>query len=300
MSSFEGRQPMPILDAKFLKQITRLQIRSEVVSRGKFKGERRSLNRGASVEFADYRTYELGDDLRHIDWNVYARLDRLFLKLFNAEEDLPIFILIDNSTSMDFGQPTKLECAKRVAAALSYIGLISFDRVSVYTFSDQLTPIVSSMYGKAQFPKLSQAIEGIDGGGETHLTTCLQRFITEIKGPGVGIIISDFWDMDGYETAVKGLLSRSFDLTLIHLLSDEEIHPQLSGELQLADAETGQAKEITANEGALTSYTERLNAFCETLKRYCLNRGVTYIRMNQQTPIEQFILQDLRQSGVIH
>ena len=291
---------MPLLDAKFLKQITRLQIRSEVVFRGKFKGERRSLNRGASVEFADYRTYELGDDLRHVDWNVYARLDRLFLKLFNAEEDLPISILIDNSMSMDFGQPTKLECAKRIAAALSYIGLISFDRVSVYTFSDQLTPIVSSIYGKAQFPKLSQTIEGIAKGGETHLTACLQRFLTEIKGPGVGIIISDFWDMDGYETTIKRLLSRSFDLTLIHLLSDEEIHPRLSGELQLADAETGQAKEITVNEEALASYTERLNAFCENLKRYCLNRGATYIRMNHQTPLEQFILRDLRRSGFIH
>ena len=290
---------MSLLDPQFLKQIARLQIRSDVVFRGKFKGERRSLNRGASVEFADYRTYELGDDLRHIDWNVYARLDRLFLKLFNAEEDLPVFILIDNSVSMDFGQPTKLECAKQVAAALSYIGLISFDRVSVYTFSDQLTPIVPSMYGKAQFPKLSQAIERITGGGETHLTACLQRFLTEIKGPGVGVIISDFWDMGGYETAIKGLLSRSFDLTLIHLLSDEEIQPRLSGELQLADAETGQAKEITVNESALVSYADRLNAFCENLKRYCLNRGVTYIRMNQQTSIDQFILQDLRRSGFI-
>ena len=291
---------MALLDAKFLKQIARLHIRSEDVFRGKFKGERRSLNRGASVEFADYRTYELGDDLRHIDWNVYARLDRLFLKLFNAEEDLPIFILIDNSMSMDFGRPTKLECAKRIAAALSYIGLISFDRVSVYTFSDQLTSIVSFMYGKAQFPKVSQAIEGIAGGGETYLTTCLQRFITETKGAGVGIIISDFWDMDGYETGIKRLLSRNFDLTLIHLLSDEEMHPRLSGELQLADAETGQAKEITVNEQALVSYTERLNAFCENLKRYCLNRGVTYIRMNHQTSIEQFILRDLRRNGFIH
>ena len=290
---------MSLLDTKFLKQIARLQIRSENVFRGKFKGERRSLNRGASVEFADYRTYELGDDLRHVDWNVYARLDRLFLKLFDADEDLPIFILIDNSTSMDFGRPTKLECAKRIAAALSYIGLISFDRVSVYTFSDQLTSIVPSMYGKAQFPKLSQAIEGIAKGGETHLTTCLQRFLTETKGPGVGIIISDFWDMNGYEIGIKQLVSRNFDLTLIHLLSDEELQPRLSGELQLADAETGQSKEITVNEGALVGYTERLNAFCENLKRYCLNRGVTYIRMNHQIPIEQFILQDLRRNGSI-
>ena len=286
---------MALLDTKFLKQIARLQIRSEDVFRGKFKGERRSRNRGASVEFADYRSYELGDDLRHVDWNVYARLDRLFLKLFNAEEDLPIFILIDNSASMDFGQPTKLERAKRIAAALSYIGLISFDRVSVYTFSDQLRPVVSLIYGKSQFPKLSQAIEEIVGGGETHLKTCLQRFLTETKGAGVGIIISDFWDIDGYDTGVKQLLSRSFDL-----LSGEETHPQLSGELQLTDAETGQSKEITVNEGALVNYTERLNAFCENLKRYCLNRGVTYIRMNHQTPIEQFILNDLRRRGFIH
>ena len=291
---------MPLLDAKFLKQITRLQIRSENVFRGKFKGERRSLNRGASVEFADYRTYELGDDLRYIDWNVYARLDRLFLKLFNAEEDLPIFILIDNSMSMDFGHPTKLECAKRIAAALSYIGLISFDRVSVYTFSNQLTPIAPAMYGKAQFSTLSQAIEGIAGGGETDLTSCLQRFLTKTKGPGVGILISDFWDGDGYETGIKQLLSRNFDLTLVHLLSDEEMHPRLSGELQLADAETGQSKEITVNEQALASYTERLNAFCENLQRFCLNRGVTYIRMNHQIPIEQFVLRDLRRSGFIH
>ena len=291
---------MALLDAKFLKQIARLHIHSEDVFRGQLKGERRSLNRGASVEFADYRTYELGDDLRHIDWNVYARLDRLFLKLFNAEEDLPIHILIDNSSSMDFGQPTKLACAKRIAAALSYIGLISWDRVSVYTFSDQLKSIVSLVYGKSQFPKLSQAIEEIAGRGKTHLTTCLQRFGTEIKGTGVGIIISDFWDMDGYETGIKQLLSRGFDLTLIHLLSDEEMRPRLSGELQLVDAETGQSKEITVNEGALVSYTERLNAFCEKLKRYCLNRGATYIRMNHQIPIEKFILHDLRRHGFIH
>ena len=291
---------MALLDPKFLKQIARLQIRSEQVFRGKFKGERRSLNRGASVEFADYRTYELGDDLRYIDWNIYARLDRLFLKLFNAEEDLPIFILIDNSTSMNFGQPTKLACAKRVAAALGYIGLISFDRISVYTFSDQLVPIVSFAYGKAQFSQVSQAVEGIVVGGETRLAACLQRFVTETKGAGVAIIISDFWDMDGYDTGVKRLLSRNFDLTLIHLLSEEEMHPQLSGELQLADAETGQAKEITVNEGALASYTQRLNTFCEGLKRYCVNRGVTYIRMNHQTPIEQFVLRDLRRRSVIH
>ncbi len=291
---------MSLLSVKFLKQIDRLQIRSHNVFRGQFKGERRSLNRGASVEFADYRIYEPGDDLRYIDWNIYARLDRLFLKLFSAEEDLPIFVLIDNSKSMDFGEPTKLECAKRIAAALSYIGLASFDRVSIYTLSDQFTLIAPLTYGKMQFPKLSQSLEEIIGEGETCLTGCLKHFVTQTRGSGAVVIISDFLDMDGYESGLKQLLARNFDLTLIHLLSDEEMHPRPSGELQLVDAETGQSKEITVNEQALAGYTRRFNAFCEGLKRFCLNRGVTYVRISNQASVEQFILKDLRRSGFIH
>ncbi|MCZ6680848.1 MAG: DUF58 domain-containing protein [Candidatus Poribacteria bacterium] len=291
---------MPLLTVKFLKQMDRLQIRSRHVFRGKFKGERRSLNRGASVEFADYRVYELGDDLRYIDWNIYARLDRLFIKLFTAEEDLPVFIWIDHSKSMDFGEPTKLEYAKQIAAALGYIGLTSLDRVSIYALADQLTPVVPLTYGKAQFSKLSQGVEEIVARGETHLTACAKRFVTHTRESGVMVIISDFLDMNGYEVGIKQLLSRNFDLTLIHLLSDNEMHPRLSGELQLTDAETGQSKEITVNEQALASYARRFNAFCDGLRRFCLNRGVTYIRINNRIPIEQFILKDLRRSGVIH
>ena len=292
-------EAMPLLTVKFLKQINRLHIRSQDVFRGKFKGERRSLSRGASVEFADYRIYELGDDLRYIDWNIYARLDRLFIKLFRAEEDLPIFVLIDNSKSMDFGIPSKLECAKRIAAALSYIGLASSDRVSIYTLSDQLTLIAPLTYGKTQFRKLSQALEKIVVVGETHLTTCLKSFVTHTRNSGVTVVISDFLDMGGYESGLKQLLSRNFDLTLVHLLSDDDMHPRLSGELQLADAETGQSKEIAVNEQALTSYTRRFNIFCEALKRFCLQRAVTYIRIDNQVPIEQLILKDLRRSGFI-
>jgi uncharacterized protein (DUF58 family) len=288
-----------MLAAEFLKKIDRLHIRSQHVFRGKFKGERRSLNRGAGVEFADYRAYEPGDDPRYVDWNVYARLDRLFIKLFSAEEDLPIFILIDNSKSMDFGEPTKLTCAKRMAAALSYIGLASFDRVSVYTISNQLTPVTSPMYGKAQFPRLLQAIEGVASAGETHLTLGLRRFVSRARQKGVVIIISDFLDVNGYATGIKQLLSRAFDLAVIHLLSAEEIHPQISGELRLTDAETGQAKEITVNEQTLAGYKMRLDAFCENLKRFCLNRSIHYIRITNKDSIEQFILKDLRRSGFI-
>ena len=230
---------MSLLSVEFLKQIDRLRIRSQGVFRGKFKGERRSRNRGAGVEFADYRVYEIGDDLRYVDWSIYARLGRLFIKLFIADEDLSISILLDNSKSMGFGEPTKLACAKQIAAALGYIGLANLDRVSIHTLSDQAHPIVAPIYGKAQFTKLSNTLQEVDTAGETDLTRCLNRFATYTNQAGVAIVISDFWDINGYEPGLKQLLGRGFDLTLIHLLSDQELHPQLSGEWRIEDAETG-------------------------------------------------------------
>ena len=293
------RPVLPLLTPEFLRKIDRLHIRSQHVFRGKFKGERQSLNRGVGTAFADYRVYEPGDDLRYVDWNVYARLDRLFIKLFSAEEDLPIYILLDKSKSMGFGEPTKLEYAKQIAAAFGYIALASFDRVAVYTISSQLQMVMPATYGRLQFAKLSQAIEAVNCDGETHLASCLRRFVTQTRQRGVAILISDFLDTDGYAPAMKPLLARGFDVTLVHVLSDEERHPQFSGELRLTDAETGQAKEITVNEQALVSYAKRFDTFCENLRRYCLNRRIHYVRITNRDAVEQFILKDLRRSGML-
>ena len=290
---------MSLLTVEFLKQIDRLRIRSQGVYRGKFKGERRSLNRGAGVEFADYRVYEIGDDLRYVDWNIYARLGRLFIKLFRADEDLSISILLDNSKSMGFGAPTKLACAKQIAAALGYIGLANLDRVSIHTLSDRTRPIVTPTYGKAQFAKLSSALQEVDTAGETDLTGCLKSFTTYTSQAGVAVVISDFLDINGYEPGINQLLGRGFDLTLIHLLSDQEMHPQFSGEWCIEDAETGQAKEITVNERTVTHYRKRLDNFCNNLDRFCMNRGANYVRISNHTPIEHLVLGDLRRIGFI-
>ena len=290
---------MSLLTVDFLKQIDRLRIHSQGVFRGKFKGERRSRNRGAGVEFADYRGYEIGDDLRYVDWSIYARLGRLFIKLFIADEDLSVSILLDNSKSMGFGEPTKLTRAKQIAAALGYIGLGNLDRVSIHTFSDQAYPIVTPTYGKAQFTKLSNVLQGVDTAGKTDLTGCLNRFATYTNQAGVAVVISDFWDINGYEPGLKQLLGRGFDLTLIHLLSDEELHPQLSGEWRIEDAETGQAKEITVNERTVAHYLKCLNDFCNNLERFCMDRGANYVRISNHTPIEHLVLGDLRKIGFI-
>lgn len=290
---------MALLSVEFLRRIDQLQIHSRSVFRGKFKGERRSINKGTGVEFSDYRVYEVGNDLRNVDWNVYARLDRLFIKLFRAEEDLPINILLDNSKSMDFGEPTKLSQAKQVAAALGYIGLTGFDRVSIHAFSDRSHPIIPPTYGKSQFPRMSKALEAIDVGGKTDVAACLKYLITHSRQAGAAVIISDFLDMNGYDSSLKQLLARKFDLTLIQILANAEIDPQLMGEWRLEDSETGDTKEITIDEGTHAQYKRRLDTFCNRLQQFCVNRGANYVRITNQTPIEQIILKDLQEIGFV-
>jgi uncharacterized protein (DUF58 family) len=290
---------MTLLSVEFLRRIDRLRIHSRGVFRGKFKGERRSINQGTGVEFADYRVYEIGNDLRNVDWNVYARLDRLFIKLFRAEEDLPISILLDNSKSMDFGEPTKLAQAKQVAAALGYIGLTELDRVSIHAFSDRARPIVPLAYGKAQFSRMSKALEAVDVGGKTNLATCLRYLITHSRQAGATVIISDFLDINDYKSGLKQLLARKFDLTLIQILADAEIEPQLLGEWRLEDSETGDAKEITIDERTHTQYKQRLDTFCNQLRQFCVNRGANYVRITNHAAIEQVVLRDLQEIGFV-
>ena len=290
---------MTLVSAEFLRRIDRLRIHSRGVFRGKFKGERRSANKGSGVEFADYCAYEIGNDLRNVDWNVYARLDRLFIKLFRAEEDLPISILLDSSASMDFGEPTKLTQAKRVAAALGYIGLTGLDRVSIHAFSDIARPIVPPAYGKSQFARLSKALEAVNVGGKTDLARCLRYLTMHSRQTGVAIIISDFLDLNGYEQALKQLLARRFDLTLIQILAEAEIEPQLLGEWRLEDSETGAAKEITINEGTHAQYKQRLDSFCNRLRQFCVNRGANYVRITNRDAVDQIVLRDLQQIGFV-
>ena len=290
---------MTLVSAEFLRRIDRLRIHSRGVFRGKFKGERRSANKGSGVEFADYRAYEIGNDLRNVDWNVYARLDRLFIKLFRAEEDLPISILLDSSASMDFGEPTKLTQAKRVAAALSYIGLTGLDRVSIHAFSDIARPIVPPAYGKSQFARLSKALEAVNARGKTDLARSLRYLTAHSRQTGAVIIISDFLDIKGYEPALKQLLARKFDLTLIQILAETEIDPQIVGEWRLEDSETGAAKEITINEGTHAQYKQRLDSFCNRLRQFCVNRGANYVRITNRDAVDQIVLRDLQQIGFV-
>ena len=293
-----------LLTPQFLKQLDPFYIRAKHAFRGKFRGERRSLNRGTGIEFADYRVYEPGDDLRHVDWNIYARLDRLFIKLFHTDEDLPLLLLIDNSRSMEFGSPTKLTCAKQIAAALGYIALAHADSVTIYTCAERLSPMLPPTTSKSQFPRLTKALNAIPVSGQTRLTECLKQLQMYQRRAGMVVILSDFLDPNGYADGFKLLSGRGFSLTAIHLVSPEEIDPQThleniptGGDWWVEDAETGETKAVTINAETLSQYKDQQQAFCDNLQRFCTDQGVGYAQLNSNTSVESFILQELHRVG---
>lgn len=288
-----------MLSPEFLTQLQHFRIHCQKPFRGKFRGERRSQNRGTGLEFADYRLYRHGDDLRYLDWNAYARLEKLFIKLFQADEELPVSILIDTSQSMTYGEPTKLDYAKQLTAALGYIALANSDRVTLYTISDRLSPTIQSLYGKSQYLRFQKALTTIDAGGTTQLTTCLKQLAIFQPQPSVVIVLSDYLDSEGYIDGINSLIGRGYALTLIHIQCSEDIEPPPTGDWRLEDAETGETKEITINEETIAQYYDRQREFCENIQRFCTERGIGYDRISTDISIESVIVENLQHAGFI-
>ena len=295
-----------MLTPQFLKQLDPFHIGAKHSFRGKFRGERRSLNRGTGMEFADYRAYEPGDDLRYVDWNIYARLGKLFIKLHHTDEDLPLALLLDSSRSMEFGTPTKLTCAKQIVAALGYIALAHADSVAIYTCTERLSVALPPTSGKSQFSRLTKAITAIAADGQTRLTECLKQLPMYQRSPGMVVILSDFLDPDSYAAGFKSLLGRGFLITAIHLVSQEEIDPHAhmenvatGSDWLVEDAETGETRAITFNTEILTQYQAQQQIFCADLQRFCIDQGIGYAQLKNNSPIEPFVLQELYRTGLI-
>src|SRR6201984_3559654 len=209
----------PLLEPDFLARLEQLELVSRKIFLGRIKGERRSKRKGQSVEFADYRNYVVGDDLRFLDWNLYARLDRLFIRLFMEEEDLHFYVLLDNSLSMSFGAPTKLHYAKQVTAALGFIGLVNLDRVVVEAFNDRLTQTLPAIRGRRSLWRLLDFLGRVDPAGPSDLKQALRTFSLKSSGKGIVVLLSDFMDKGGYEDALRYLIARNMDIYVIQILS---------------------------------------------------------------------------------
>src|SRR6266403_1108588 len=292
-------QSTPLLDPQFLARLEQLELVSRKIFHGVMKGERRSKRKGQSVEFADYRNYVVGDDLRFLDWNLFARLDRLFIRLFMEEEDLHLYILIDNSLSMDFGSPTKLHFAKQVAAALGFIGLVNMDRVVIEAFNERLIQSMPAARGRRSAWRMLDFLQKIEPAGPSDLKRALKTFSLKSSGKGIVVLLSDFMDKGGYEEALRYLVARQLDIYVIQILSHEEIEPEIVGDLQLVDVEDEDVAEITVSAPLLKRYKQNLAAFRSSLSEFCLRRGVSYLFTSNQVPFERLVLTYLRQRGLV-
>ena len=278
----------------FLAQLERLTLASRRAFRGKSRGERRSPRKGHSVEFCDYRAYGVGDDLRYVDWNVYGRLDRLHVKLFVDEEDLCLHLLVDASRSMDFGRPTKLAYAVRLAAALGFVGLVNLERVGVAVLRERLSEGWPPTRGRSQFPALLDFLGTVRSAGATGLNDGLGHYAMRAREPGIAVLISDLMDPRGFESGVRALLERRFEVHVVHLLDAAELNPALGGDLRLQDSETGEVRELTVDGEALRAYRQRLHQFLDRTETFCRSQEIGYRRLTTDAPLETFMLSQLR------
>lgn len=287
-----------LLPPNLLARLERMELVSRKVFRGRLKGERRSRRKGQSVEFADFRNYSPGDDLRFVDWNLYARLDKLFLKLFMEEEDLHVYFLIDASPSMNFGEPTKFFAAQQIAAALAFVGMCRGDRVKVEFLgaNNGASPVLR---GKSQLHRLTDYIQSVEPVYATGLLPSIKQFCLRNSNRGIVVLLSDLMDKSGYEAGLRLLIGQQMDLFLLHLLSPEEMEPKFSGDLKLVDCEDLDETEISVSSPLLKKYKETLGAFVDQARRFCAKRGIAYLLSRSDQGAEILVGQYLRERGLV-
>ena len=268
-----------LFDDAFLRKLEQLDLLARKIFRGQIRGEHTTPRRGRGIEFSDFRRYRPGDDIRHIDWNIYSRLDRLFLKLYATEEDISLHVLMDASASMDVGHPNKFDHARRIGAALTYIGLNNLDRVSFTAFSSSLGAGISALKSRHQMSSLLTLLDELTCDGITQFGVSLREFATRAPSPGLVILISDLLgDADELQTGIESLRGRGHDVFVLQLLSEDEIAPPLDGAMHLLDVETGTELNVTIDERLRELYQEQLQARLTTIERYCMRRGIEYLR----------------------
>jgi uncharacterized protein (DUF58 family) len=298
MSTVAPAKP-ELLTPELLAQLERLELVTRKVFRGRMKGERRSKRKGQSVEFADFRNYVPGDDLRLLDWNLYARLDKLIIKLFLEEEDLHFYTLIDASMSMDFGDPTKLDYAKQLAAALGFIGLVRADRVRIETLGQKPSDRGPVLRGRHNVWRMLNYLQSIAPGETVSLAQGVKNFCIRNPGKGIVMLISDLMDKEGYETALRYFVSAEMDCYVVHILSQEEIQPDVKGDLKLVDCEDEDVAEITVSAPLLARYQQTLTAFTRGAQEFCTRRGMHYMLANNKLPVADIVGHHLRRRGLV-
>ena len=291
-----------LLGSSLMSSLDRLDIIARKIFSGKIQGERRSKRRGISVEFADYRQYAAGDDLRFIDWNVYARLDRLFMKIFLEEEELTVGIAIDVSASMEFGNPNKFDFARRLAMSLGYIALSSHNRASLFSFSDRGVERLTALRSVQRTRDMGEWLLGLTPSGETNFVDACKTLSTARQGRGVLVVISDCLSEEGFDQGLKYLAGGGWDVFLMQTLAPEELDPEhegMEGDVRLEDVETGKTCEVTVTSPLIEKYKTRLGEYCEEIRSQCARLGVGSARVSTDIDMEQLLVEYLRSRGLL-
>jgi uncharacterized protein (DUF58 family) len=299
----------PLIDEAFLRKLERLALLSRRTAISESQGERRSAQRGQSVEFADFRPYVSGDDIRRIDWNAYARLERFFVKLFVEERDITLHLILDASSSMDWGQPHKLDYAIRAAAAVGYVALLGLDRVTAAILDGIQGGIrLPSLRGKQRANELFDFLASLERSTQksrikqsplsgTKLARKLATYAAD-HSPGPVLLLTDLMD-DGWYEGISSLAARGFEVTVLHILAPDEIEPDLSGDFKLLDSESSASVEITADFETLESYRQDRLHWQDEWRRYAAARGAHYLHASTQLPLEELLFSHLRIQGLL-
>ena len=287
-------QSEAFFDTDFLRRLERLHLIAKRLSWAGAKGEHAVSRKGFSLEFSDYRRYQRGDDLRYIDWNIYRRLDRLLLKVFTAEEEMNIYLLVDTSRSMAEGNPAKLDYAKRVAAALGYIGLKNLDRVGGAAFSSILHKPLTLGRGRKQILSLFSFLAKLSCTGDTNLRGAIHTFTKLFPHAGLVVIVSDFFDPSGWRGALEELSGKNYQVLLVHIVDEAEVKPKAWGDVALVDVEAGSERKFFLDADLVRRFAQELAAYFTEIETLCASRKIDYLRTTTQVPFDEFVLQTLR------
>ena len=288
-----------IFEKDFLNKLESMAFLLKKARAGRYSGLHRSTRKGQSVEFADYRSYVAGDDFRQVDWHAYARLDRLFIKLFMEENDLMIHLLVDTSGSMAWERSLKFLLAKQLAGALGYLALVNMEQVGVLALNQGTNRFLPLQRGRNAISRLWGFLQQLETGGETDLNMCLRQSGKFIKGPGITIILSDMLSPSGYQEGLKYLQYLGQQVVVLHILAPEERDPQLLGNFRLVDCETGLEKEVSITPILLKNYKEHLEKFLSSIKQFCLSREMNYHTVSSDENLEDILLRSLRGAEVL-
>jgi len=291
---------MVLFDSEFLKKLEYLSLVSRRVFRGQLLAQRRTMQLGGGIEFADHREYTPGDDFRYLDWNVFARHDELLLKRFQEEEDLHVYILLDCSRSMGFGEPAKFDYARQVAAALAYIALADLDRVSVIAFADRIVSEFPLTRGKGRILSLMKFLEGLEvRDGLTDLARSAENFVRRSQRRGLAVVVSDLFDPSGYERGLDVLRHHRYEPHVVQVFDRRELDPGMKGDVELLDVESGSVEKVTVTERNLREYRKIFEAFLESVRAYCTKYGVGGTRSTTDVPFDELILRMMREAGAL-